>query len=273
MTSASFSESSDRRATAPNAVDTGEYIARLTRILSDGFANDGFGEQRFALIHVRERDDFPETFELGLRKDLDGHPVDVLLGFVCPAEWAAFGLSHVGWSSPMGAVRPSRHPQRERVRITTLVHRDGAIASVLRFENGKELSDTSECHGMIPDVLRRALGVPTPPPALPLRAFMARLWLESVLREARRRRPMTWKDVAALEPHPSSESWSDLRWSVVTARRSLDEVTPEIAAWMDDGMFARWSAPDDSLFHRVERVIGPSAMRRVSRRLEEWQVL
>lgn len=274
MTSASPTGSHGQSA-APTSADRGtrENLARLANLLSDGLTQGGFGEQRFVLIHLREPDDFPEGFELGVKSDLDGHPVDALLGFVCPEEWTAFGCSHVGWASPSEGLRPSEHPERERVRITALVHRSGVAVTVVRFESGRELSDISECRGMIPDALRRALGVPTSPPEEPVRAFTARVWLESVLREARRKPAITWNDVTTLEPHATSESWSDLRWSVITERRAVDEVSPEIAAWMDDGMFARWTAPDAALFDALERAVGPSITGRLRRRLREWQVV
>jgi hypothetical protein len=47
-------------------------------------------------------------------------------------EFVAITLVCEGWASPPGGRRPSRHPQRYRVRIAATVARDGSCISVLR---------------------------------------------------------------------------------------------------------------------------------------------
>jgi hypothetical protein len=47
-------------------------------------------------------------------------------------DFVAIALVCEGWASPPGGRRPSRHPQRCRVRIAAVVSRDGSRISVLR---------------------------------------------------------------------------------------------------------------------------------------------
>jgi hypothetical protein len=47
-------------------------------------------------------------------------------------EFVAIALVCEGWAAPPGGSRPSRHPQRCRVRIAAVVSRDGSRISVLR---------------------------------------------------------------------------------------------------------------------------------------------
>src|SRR6476469_4800054 len=65
----------------------------------------------------------PDDIELGM-KDIDGHPLDTLLGFTAPPEWLALGVCCEGWMAPMGSgARPSQSKGRMRMRTTTLVSR------------------------------------------------------------------------------------------------------------------------------------------------------
>jgi hypothetical protein len=210
---------------------------------------------------------------LGTRP-LDGHPRDALLGFVAPDEWWALGLVCPGWANPasdplteVDAARGRRHgapyadrPERRRVRAVSLVARDGTEVSRLVLGDDPPL-DPGEQAGLLPDCLRRALALPTPPPAMPTAELFAGRWLAAIAAAGRRGcRRVGWAEAAALHPvcelvgvgriaHAelrgaaralASVGWSDVRAAVVDGRWAVDDLSPDLAAWMDDGMFARW---------------------------------
>jgi hypothetical protein len=116
------------------------------------------------------------------------------------------------------------------VRVVTVVDRSGAERATVGMEDGTVLDDPGE--GVVLDALRRALGLPTPPPPLPLAAFLDDLWLRELASSPRR---LSWTEAAALRPAPVGT------WSVLRAC-GWPGVDVDLAAWMDDGMFARWVA-------------------------------
>jgi hypothetical protein len=125
------------------------------------------------------------------------------------------------------------------------------------------LSGTAQ--GTIPDLCRRVVGVATPaaPPATD--HLWATLWLDAVLTEWARpdRRRAVSSDLGALTAlHPATggEAIDDLsvfaavstaharRWTWSALRHASEPLAlpdgplpPDVARWMDDGFFARWT--------------------------------
>lgn len=175
------------------------------------------------------------TFDLGLKELPDGsHPVDELWGFEAPSSWMALGVVSYGWAAPEGSLRPAHHPLRTRVRATLLMTRTGRQVATASLEDGTVVDEPAE--GLLDDVLRRCLGVATPPPP-PIGELAAVLWLDALLRESRVR-TLTWSAAEALRPpfgaSGSLESWREVRRSAARSGR-----WPLAASWMDDGFFAR----------------------------------
>jgi hypothetical protein len=167
------------------------------------------------------------------------------------------------------------HPQRRRVRTLHLVGRGGPVALALLGDG----DDEPEVHavadggadagptGPMPDALRRLFGLPTPPCPVPAVELWASLWLEAVAARAGRRRRATlaWEDVAGLHPGVQvlrragldlhgvaahlvfignvlarAKGWDALQTAAVTGA-GIDGFLPpaDLAAWADEGMFAR----------------------------------
>ncbi|MGH9209385.1 MAG: hypothetical protein ACRD2C_01740 [Acidimicrobiales bacterium] len=143
---------------------------------------------------------------------------------------------------------------------------DGDGEVVTRYDDAPE--------GLIGDACRRALGVPTAPPPASTAELWLRLWLDRVVEAAvfsgRDDCKLGWNDVVAL--HPAATLGSGGRGGAMAGPAALDDpyavaemtlalaerwdwarlrrdpevlafagppVTPDLAAWMDDGMFAR----------------------------------
>lgn len=201
---------------------------------------------------------------------LDGaHPLELLLGFVAPPHWRAVGVSCAGHAhrlDPGGMVRPAA-AEHDAVTVTVLIDRSGAAAGVLRRAGAvTELPGRPE--GVVADACRRALALPTgPPPASTLELWTA-AWLDRVValasRSDGRSRLRTWSAVATLHaavgaPGHRPEAAVD-PVALAAAARALAEAWPwarlrrdpsvadvpgppparQLAAWMDDGMWARW---------------------------------
>jgi hypothetical protein len=71
--------------------------------------------------------------------------------------------------------------------------------------------------------------------------------------------------------------WGELRLRAAAGRRDPGiEVPGDLAAWMDDGMFARWVLgglpPFPTLLQRCSRVLSLEVYRRVRRTLRTWNV-
>lgn len=209
--------------------------------------------------------------------ELDGHPSETLIGFTAPAEWWAVGLLTTGWAAPGPDVRdnaystsgprPSEHPDAVRVRVLALVDRDGTTVSKAVFEDGRSI-DEEGGGGFLLDLLRRSVGVPTPPPTTPTSELITALWLMSIEGAAAdercdRARRLSWNQVARL--HPALEMLKAvgervqpsqllvaarvlnraMTWDVVRDRCRehgwlAPLVEPDEAGWMDEGILSRY---------------------------------
>jgi len=196
---------------------------------------------------------------------LDGaHPLRLLLRFIAPPWWTALGVSSTGRAHPLDADgRPRPGPDSPRVRVTVLIGGDGAAAGLLRHgDDVTPMPDPPE--GVVADACRRAFGIPTMPPPASSAELWTLAWLdrivEAAVRSDGRGRLAEWPAVAALHPAvgPSrhvpdppalaaaaaglTEAWP---WSRLRAEPSVVSIpgvdqSPATAAWMDDGMWARW---------------------------------
>ncbi|MEY2565997.1 MAG: hypothetical protein QOE35_526 [Actinomycetota bacterium] len=217
-------------------------------------------------------------------KPLEGHPAEVLAGVTAPPEWFGIGVITGGWQHAPGV-------ERVRVRIISFVCRDGTELAAVRTEGEDLRFMEGRGEGQVPDTLRRVLGLPTNPPDVSIAEWLAKCWLERILQRAKRggRAPkLAWRDAAALHPaiavvgaRPDElatvapRTATSMRWE--RFRRLQAAHGDALAAWMDDGMFARQMVhgrpPVDLLLRRASRRLTPDARARVEATLEEWGLL
>jgi hypothetical protein len=201
---------------------------------------------------------------------LDGaHPLELLLGFRAPLHWRALGVSCRGRSHPL-----DEHGERARddqagapVTVTMLVDRRGAAASVVR--TGPTVTPMpGRTDGAVADACRRALDLPTAPPPPSTLGLWTLAWLDRVVDTASRadatHRLQTWPRVAELHPAtgplggsssgmagpaPLARAavalaeawpWARLREQAGAAGTPGPPPSPQLSAWMDEGMWARW---------------------------------
>lgn len=234
-------------------------LDRVVTLLDDAFREGGWHQPHF-LVMVEDADG--ESFSLGTRPlPPNSHPLEHLLGFVAPASWSAFG------AVCFGRVVPGDR----RARVVTLVARTGEQHAVASFDDGTVIDEPAA--GSVTDALRRCLGLPTPPPPCSTADVFASHWLASVLAAGGGTRRMTWAEVSSLRAHPSFGvvDWADLRRTVAAGSPAPAGVSADVAAWMDDGMFARWvmggHPPVDRLVDQLSAVQLPNVMRRIRKAL------
>jgi hypothetical protein len=200
-----------------------------------------------ALVHVVAREEGPDVGIL----PLDGAaPAELLLGTEAPAEWSALGVATRGRARPLDGPGPS-----STAEVVVLVPRVGDVVG--RMRHGGVISTDSPEYGLTIDCIQRALGLPTAPPQVPSVHWVATMWLEAVLRS-----PDPGETAAALGV---GEEWSSLGWErirqlVACGQLPDPAVTPDDAAWFDEGSFSRWvltGRPSlQSLLHEVAAVVG-----------------
>lgn len=144
-----------------------------------------------------------DDFEVGVRPlDPGADLIATLAGFRAPQSWDVFGVC-CGGKAHLVDDEP-RRDGADPVRIAHLVHRSGAHASSLCSELGEMTSPDGPVVGRIDDLLRRALDLPTDPPAF------------------------------------DGLDWRELRADCVVGEHQIAGVSPALATWFDDGSFSRW---------------------------------
>jgi hypothetical protein len=241
-----------------------------------------------------------DDVELGVLPLEGRHPASALLGFSAPDECRALGVVTTGWSLPpqrAGGDAANRRtgppaaeaPDRVAVFSTVLVGRGCEVAGRFSIDGGDPVDGPPEA-GVLRDLLLRALGCPTKPPAVGVVELLATVWLAELA--TAESRPWDWPKVArrhwALRLRPEHaadelvvvavEVAGELGWEGVrggVAGTGWPGVcTAEEAAWFDDGSFARWVLgsfpPVTDLAAAVTARLRPSVARRVVAALTVW---
>jgi hypothetical protein len=248
-------------------------------------------------------------------RPLGGHPAEVLTGFTAPLDWSAVGVVGRGRSHRLDDSSDSDDEtaapfgDQERLGFAYLVARDGASASACTRADGTTWDHSATgldgaAEGRIDDVLRRTLGLPThPPPAGPIELW-ARVWLDQVLEAASARPARRWSWPAVALLHPAAQlvlddlsgrrsevvesmprlavvlangrSWADLRTGYASGTWVAPAIPPDVAAWMDDGIFSRWLLDGlpgcgDALV-ALGDLLSERVMARIAGTLEQWEV-
>jgi hypothetical protein len=223
-----------------------------------------------------------------------------LVGFDAPAEWEAMAVVVQGRSWALD----DRSADPRPVRLTHVVDRHGGLASVIRHAGEEPMVRTETGEGRLIDVCRRCLGLTTAPPPSDSTALWALLWLDHLLARAARGERLRGL-VAAARAHPGVEmvaehepklvdmaaerlvrigrmmgearNWAHLRRAASAGEWPVENLAPDGAAWMDDGMFARWVLAEfpllDEYLEELDRLLPASTVIAVRAVLAEWDLL
>ena len=103
-------------------------------------------------------DDIDEPDLAALRIPLLGHPVDHLRSYRPPTGCVALGLVCGGWAAPIDSpVRPSAHPDAQRIVQASVLGRDGELVGRVRYPDRRVIDTGRGGYGRVPDAMRRAL--------------------------------------------------------------------------------------------------------------------
>jgi hypothetical protein len=260
--------------------DFSDVPRTLVRLLGDAAAE----QKRPLWVQLIDQDQ--DDFRLAICPD-----DDPLVGQHAPPECFAVGAVGTG---RMRSLDPSHEVPAKFVagltsdiRMACVVARTGEVGWHMELCDGCEISDPPE-EGRMLDVLRRYMALPTPPPPRPVGRLHAIGWMAGVLeRAATTNRRLRWNEVLGIHPAVSGPcavvehspedvirrasaeaSWESLRLLVATGWQPGGMPDPELARWMDEGMFARWvlaSLPElETLIDDVRPVLFPSAARRLA---------
>lgn len=217
------------------------------------------------------------------------------------------GFDPLGWSAPppcralamvaTGRVRPLEEAVElpaslasgvpGGVRMACVVSRTGRMGWHMILPDGSAFDEMPES-GRVLDVMLRCLDLPTPPPADPADTIVAYGWLAALLDADPPQRPLGWSRVldfhpalsgcdqhldaplkeAVIEMETGTASWEDARQAVADGYGGESMPPPELAAWMDEGMFSRWilamMRPLEDMLDEVRPRLRPAAARRLA---------
>lgn len=173
------------------------------------------------------------------------------------------------------------------VRMACVVSRSGTVGWHMVLPDGSACDEPPGA-GRVLDVMRRCLGLPTPPPPGSPHLLGVYLWLVALLAAGAPERPRGWAEV--LDFHPAlvgcdpdlpaavkqtvvdresgNNYWGDMRGALAAGHGGLGMPPARLAAWMDDGMFARWMldlwpSPEEILAE-LRPHLRPAAARRLA---------
>ncbi len=223
-----------------------------------------------------------------------------LVGFDAPATWDAMAVVVHGRSWALDDTDTDPRP----IRLTHVVDRHGGSASVMRHAGEEPTVGGPEGQGRLVDVCLRALGLATAPPPEESTGLWALLWLDGLLARAARGEALAGL-VAVARAHPAVEmvaerepelvdeaahrlvrlgrlfgqarDWPHLRRAAAAGEWPVEDLDPEGAAWMDDGMFARWVTADfpllDDYLAELDTLLSEHVMAGVRGVLAQWELL
>jgi hypothetical protein len=242
---------------------------QLLDITVDAVASRPMPSGSCAFVRVVQPDS--EQIPLAVVERLDGHPSDFLFGYVAPDAWLAIGLS-----TNASVARDGK--ALEKVQLTAAVTRAGHALEVLQFADSRVERPPAPAVGVVPDMLRRVLGLATNAPETPVGELVGSLWLCFALAEWPN---PTWPQLqAALEVVENTtrlrptEAWEDLRWRVVTGDVRALGLSPVQAAWLDAGSFSRWTTDRhprlSTAFRHLQSKVPTSTVECVRSQLHRW---
>ena len=133
-------------------VDLGRWADALMAHYRDRVVN---GNALFP-IAAPDPDDVDDIEQLLV--PMDRHPVDFLRRYRPSSRCTALGLVSTGWAAPIDSpVRPSAHPDAQRILQVTVIGRAGGTAARIRWPDGSVVDPGAGGVGRVLDALRAAM--------------------------------------------------------------------------------------------------------------------
>lgn len=211
-------------------------------------------------------------------QDEVGGPSGLLGRRIGAGYWAA-ALVATGRLVPLEAGGDRPAGGGEGLRMACVVDRDGVVGWSTDRPRPGPLARPPE-QGRMLDVLRRALGLATAPPPCPFARLEVTAWLLALVGAGSiiGGSPMSWEEAKALRPgrpgfggRDTGGTWE--RYRARIASGAGGPVDADLAAWMDEGMLARWVLADlpglEPALAAASPVLDADAARRLERIVDE----
>lgn len=257
----------------------GVDAAALARVLLRRLGADAAAGGRPIFVRVPCRGD-GRAMSFTRRRDV--------LGWTAPPDCAAVGVVATGRAYRLPGLDEPPAVSSGKLTLCCVVCRDGRVGWRSESPGGPVLEEAPR-DGLMLDVLRRSLGLPTPPPEQPLGLLHSAAWLTRLTLAGACTRRLTWREALALHPalqlspgcgdpleairsQGSSRDWETYRLAAASDLRG-PKWKSDIAAWMDEGSFSRWvlgALPRvEELSAAARAVLQPPAARRFSHLVRE----
>lgn len=206
------------------------------------------------------------------------YPEHALIGFDLPAEFDSIAVI-----AP-AVIAVGREPCHREGALALVMTRDGDDATRIIYNDGTTRRATHP-QGWILDACLRSVGLAThPAQASPVELGLA-LWMDRLMSALLRSPVLTWTEAVALCPVPTrwrsndpaqlgatlattTPTWRAMRRCSSAGEPAPFHVARAWAAWMDDGMYARWclgTLPDVEVLRAdVEFLASPVVAERVA---------
>ncbi|MCU1354283.1 MAG: hypothetical protein JWM05_3492 [Acidimicrobiales bacterium] len=242
---------------------TAHSLRHIAELIDHAFADLAPGEPAH-IVRVGHDPDDHGRVTLAVLPLLDGeHPADLLRLWTAPPSWTAVGVVSTARSHE---VREAAAGPKRPVRLTMLLDRRGRAQCLLTPVGRASAAEHVLAEppvGPLPDVLARVMRAPTPPPTDGPAAWLEAAWLDQVFARAAADpgRSWTWRGLVQLHPlvdpgeAPTPAAvrarveragapggWERLRVQLASGSRPAPPpCTAELAAWFDEGSFARFA--------------------------------
>lgn len=159
-----------------------------------------------------------------------------------PEHWAASGVVLSGHAKRFGG-QAEAVERLGLARTVVLCDRHGTFTSVIRVAGDAPTSRIENSldgpHGKIADALRRSMGLPTAPATVPIRHFLALLWVHRIYTLAATGTEVTVQVIEGAQP-TRWLSWHQVHQACLAGELPELGISKRIASWMDVGIFSRW---------------------------------
>lgn len=251
---------------APFARTTTNRLVKLVETLDTFYCHSEMG------LIVRVRDLHSDDGELDIQSIWSDSIHDQLLGIEVPPHCDALAVLVHGRARSLGDSEYERGEVLGRACSILAVARDGTSVSLLRIDDDEPqvfVGGAEECVGRIADVVRRTFGLETVPPGDPVSSLLELVWLDRIYSRVLSAQAVDIATIDALRPELPA-TWSGLLGQCIEGRWPEFRIHPELATWMDEGIFARtclqgFTEPLETMIELAELLDRPAWLHLVQR--------
>lgn len=218
------------------------------------------------------------------------HADEGLLGHTVPAEWEGAAVVGTGRFRLLDEAHEPPAVLKSGfsggLTMACTLARDGQVGWRMRLPDGEYYDRVPE-QGFMLDILHRCLGLATPAPPTSIAPVELGAWFAAIVgRSVEEDRRLDWWEALPLHPaaaqangtdtdghecllrsDSSPDDWDLMRRLVASGLATAVTPSPELAGWMDAGMFSRWVLdglpPLSQLLSAVRPHLLPAAYRRL----------